>query len=394
MVLLSHYQRQNRRRMPFQDALQSLVAGGKNGRIKKFRNNPMLNTMRDGLNFAGFRFWTASLLPAVVGTTLPFWLGPPGFTFRPIIAIEFLLVAVLFHAGFSFFLAWFERDQTEWWSREIILGSAGLCIGFGCLIGFHINNNLQLLSHVYPGIFLVYGFCTFFVGVIYVVPPVCFFRQAGGEIVVSYSLGMLPIIGAYLIQIGDITRTVYLASLPVIVMTGLWVWIDKLANYQMDQISGRKTLVTYFGIHFSGRVGVPVIILMVFFYPAARSFFSFVKSAGFTNFRTMYTNLENRDQSLEILLDPGSNVGNTKNRCCGSFLNLHHHCNFLNYLLAFNPSTDFVVVGSERKAYCWAFTPALTGSAVQQRKALRKQSLVLDWNKQPAGHKHRQVAPT
>ncbi len=31
-------------------------------------------------------------------------------------------------------------------------------------------------------------------------------------------------------QVGDITRTVYLASLPVVVSTGLWVWITELIN--------------------------------------------------------------------------------------------------------------------------------------------------------------------
>ena len=41
-----------------------------------------------------------------------------------------------------------------------------------------------------------------------------FYRQIGGEIVISYSLGLLPILGAYLIQAGDISRTVYLAALP------------------------------------------------------------------------------------------------------------------------------------------------------------------------------------
>ena len=44
------------------------------------------------LYFVGFRYWTASLLPALVGTTLPFWLRPPGFAFNWLGAIEFLMV--------------------------------------------------------------------------------------------------------------------------------------------------------------------------------------------------------------------------------------------------------------------------------------------------------------
>lgn len=64
------------------------------------------------LHFAGFRYWTASLLPALVGTTLPFWLHPPGFSFRWLGAIELLFATVLFHAGFSFLQAWFEGRYT------------------------------------------------------------------------------------------------------------------------------------------------------------------------------------------------------------------------------------------------------------------------------------------
>lgn len=225
----------------------------------------MSRKVREGLNLAGIRFWTASLLPAFVGTTLQFWLRPPNFSLRLFPAIEFLLATVLFHAGFSFLLAWFEDKHTENWSKESIIVSAGLCISLSCLIGLHINFNLQLHANVYESIFLVYGCCALIVGVLYVVPPINFFRQIGGEIIISYSLGLLPILGAYLIQAGDISRTVYLAALPVVVVTGLWVWIDKMANYSMDQKSGRNSLVTYCGIRFSGQYGVLAISLLYFF---------------------------------------------------------------------------------------------------------------------------------
>lgn len=224
----------------------------------------MSRNIREGLNLAGVRFWTASLLPAFVGTTLPFWLRPPNFTFRLFAAIEFLLATVLFHAGFSFLLACFEGNHTENWSKERILVSAGSCIGLSCISGFHINTNLQLNSSVYEGIFLVYGFCALFVGILYVFPPVIFYRQVGGGIVLSYSLGLLPILGAYLVQAGDITRTVYLAALPVVVITGLWVWINEMTDHSIDEKSERKTLVAYLGIRFSGRFGVLSISILYF----------------------------------------------------------------------------------------------------------------------------------
>jgi len=226
--------------------------------------NSMSNKLREALDLAGIRFWTASILPTFVGTTLPYWLLPSGFTFRPLGAIEFLLATVLFHAGFSFLLVWFEEKIPPNWSKERILWSAGLCIGLSCTLGVHLNFTLQLKSHVYENIFLVYGFCAIFVGVLYVIPPINFYRQVGGEIIIAYSLGLLPFLGAYLVQAGDITRTVYLAALPVIIITGLWIWIDKLASYSLDEKSGRKSMVTTFGIRFSGQFGVLAISILYF----------------------------------------------------------------------------------------------------------------------------------
>jgi 1,4-dihydroxy-2-naphthoate octaprenyltransferase len=216
------------------------------------------------LHFAGFRYWTASLLPALVGTTLPFWLRPPGFSFRWLGAIEFLFTTVLLHAGFSFLLAWFGGRLTTRWPRRRLLGYAGMCIVVACVLGLHLNNGLVLHKGVPRSIFIVYGLAALFVGVLYVVPPLNFYRRVGGEIVISQGLGMIPVLGAYLVQVGDITRTVYLASLPLIVATGLWVWIDELAGRVEDEKAGRRTMVIDFGPHFSGRYGVLALSMLWF----------------------------------------------------------------------------------------------------------------------------------
>ena len=217
------------------------------------------------LHFAGFRYWTASLLPALVGTTLPFWLRPPGFSFRWLGAIEFLFATVLLHAGISFLQAWFEkRSTTTKWPKSLLLRYAGMCIVVACLLGLHLNNGLILHNGVPRSIFIVYGLTALFVGVLYVAPPFNLCRRVGGEIVISESLGMIPVLGAYLVQVGDITRTVYLASLPIVVATGLWVWIDKLVSRVDDEKAGRKTMVIDFGPHFSGRYGVLALSLLFF----------------------------------------------------------------------------------------------------------------------------------
>lgn len=216
------------------------------------------------LHFSGFRYWTASLLPALVGTTLPFWLRPPGFSFRWLGAIEFLFATVLFHAGFSFLQAWFEKRSATKWPRPRLLRYSCACVILACLLGLLINSELHLNEYAYENIFIAFGISAIIVGLLYVAPPVSLGRRIGGEIVIAEGLGMMPVLGAYLVQAADLTRTVYLASLPLVVVTGLWVWIDELASRADDEKVGRRTLVIDFGPRFSGRYGVLALALLLF----------------------------------------------------------------------------------------------------------------------------------
>jgi len=226
------------------------------------RDNPLAGGLSEGspgfLDYAGFRYWTASLLPALVGTTLPFWLRPPGFSFKWLGAIEFLIATILLHAGFSFLHARFEDRSTAEWPESRLLGAAGVCIVVACLLGLHLN------SFVPGNIFIVYGISAIFAGVLYVAPPFSFCRRVGGEVVISQGLGLIPVLGAYLVQAGDLTRTVYLASLPLVVATALWVWTDELITRMDDEKEGRQTMVILFGPRFSGRF--VVLALSILFY--------------------------------------------------------------------------------------------------------------------------------
>lgn len=221
------------------------------------------------LHYAGFRYWTASVLPALVGTTLPFWLRPQGFSFKWLAAIEFLFATVLFHSGFSFLRARVKGEETNSRIKGQLLTSAVFCIVAACVLGALLDNDLDLHPGVPWYIFVVYGLTTFFVGVLYVLPPFTFFRRRGGEFIIAEGLGMIPVLGAYLVQVGDLTRTVYLASLPLVVATGLWVWIEELATWKEDQKTGRGTLILDFGPRFSGRYGVlflsSMFVLTLFF---------------------------------------------------------------------------------------------------------------------------------
>jgi 1,4-dihydroxy-2-naphthoate octaprenyltransferase len=214
--------------------------------------------------FAGARYWTASILPALVGTTLPFWLRPAGFSFRWFGAVEFLITTVLIHAGFSLLQARFDGRAPVHWPRSRLLGVAVVCLITGCFLGLHLNSGLQLHKGVYKDIFFVYGLSTLFAGILYTVPPFKFYRRVGSEVILYMGLGLLPVLGSYLVQVGDITRKVYLAAFPLVVVTALWVWIDKLVTRVDDEKAGWKTMVILFGPMISGRY--VVLVLCIFLY--------------------------------------------------------------------------------------------------------------------------------
>jgi 1,4-dihydroxy-2-naphthoate octaprenyltransferase len=221
-------------------------------------------TAAASLRLAGCRYWTASLLPALVGTTLPFWLHPPGFSFRWLAAVEFLIATAAFHAGFSFLLAGVQQRPANGWPRSRLLGTGGACLAAGCLLGLHLNSGLTLHRGVPESIFVVYGACALFTGVLYVAPPLSFWRRAGGEVVLGEGLGLLPVLGAYLVQVGDITRKVYLASAPLVVATVLSIWIEELITRADDEKAGRQTMVVLFAARVSGRLVVPALAILLF----------------------------------------------------------------------------------------------------------------------------------
>jgi 1,4-dihydroxy-2-naphthoate octaprenyltransferase len=197
-----------------------------------------------------------------LGAVLPFWLRPHGFALRLLPAAEFVLAAALFHAGFSFLHARFELDPALTWHAPRLLRLSGLSIAIGCILGLHLHAGLSLHAGVPGSIFLVYGFSALLVGLLYVVPPLRFHCRAGGEVVISGAMGLLPVLGAYLVQVGDITRTVCLASAPLVLATALWVWTGELATRSEDIRTGRQTMVILFGPRFSGRIAAPAICVL------------------------------------------------------------------------------------------------------------------------------------
>jgi 1,4-dihydroxy-2-naphthoate octaprenyltransferase len=131
------------------------------------------------------------------------------------------------------------------------------------LLGWRLNSGLALHAGVPGSVFTIYGACGLFAGALCVAPPVRFHRRVGGEAVVCVVLGLVPVLGAYLVQVGDITRKVYVAAAPLVVATALWVWLDEMLTRADDEKAGRRTMVMLIGPRLAGRVGVPALVLLL-----------------------------------------------------------------------------------------------------------------------------------
>jgi 1,4-dihydroxy-2-naphthoate octaprenyltransferase len=132
------------------------------------------------------------------------------------------------------------------------------CVIMACLLGIHLN---RLVTGV---TFLIFGSAVIFIGILYMIPPLSFFRRAGGEIILAYGMGMLPVLGAYLVQADDLTRKVYMVSLPFVAATGLWIWLERLANRTADSQAGHGSLIELFGLETSCRYITPVLVIILY----------------------------------------------------------------------------------------------------------------------------------
>ncbi len=204
------------------------------------------------LHYTGVKYWPFSLLPALVGTTLPFWLNK-GFTFNWLTAVEFILATVLFQSGFFMLQKGFNDSTASKKIKYQLLVAGCICLVATVLLVLHLNSKLYLNPGVYQHIFLLFGFASFFLGVLFILPPIRRSKNVIGDYIYCVGIGMMPVLGAYLVQAGDLHRTVYLASFPIVFSTALWLWISRLASRAEDEKKGRTTIITLFPSQFSAR---------------------------------------------------------------------------------------------------------------------------------------------
>ena len=235
------------------------------------------NRLVQFLRAARGQFLGASVVPVLVGTTLPFWLRPPGFHFHYLGAVEALVAVVFIHVGSNLandyydFLSGADRVGPDGrglsggsglipdvFPPVFFLRSAILCFAIGAAFGLHLN----ALS---PGnLILLLGVVGLACGYLYTAPPMRFAYRGLGELVVGLCFGILPVLGAYYVQAGVLSWRVAVASLPTTVAVVLVLWVNEIADFENDREAGKRTLVVALGKKRAARSGVLTLCILVY----------------------------------------------------------------------------------------------------------------------------------
>ncbi|RJE90805.1 prenyltransferase [Paenibacillus sp. 1011MAR3C5] len=96
---------------------------------------------------------------------------------------------------------------------------------------------------------LVFGLAGAFIAYFYVAPPIRFGYRGKGysEIAILLSFGVLPVAGAYYVQVSELDYRALLLSLPIGLLTTLILFNHHFLHWKADRQAGKKTLVVVWG---------------------------------------------------------------------------------------------------------------------------------------------------
>ncbi|MFF2886791.1 prenyltransferase [Paenibacillus sp. NPDC057967] len=96
---------------------------------------------------------------------------------------------------------------------------------------------------------LVFGLVGAFIAYFYVAPPIRFGYRGKGysEVAILLSFGVLPVAGAYYVQVSQLDYRALLLSLPIGLLTTLILFNHHFLHWEADRQAGKKTLVVVWG---------------------------------------------------------------------------------------------------------------------------------------------------
>jgi 1,4-dihydroxy-2-naphthoate octaprenyltransferase len=223
-------------------------------------------------------FLTVSVMPVLIGATLPFWLRPGGWEFSLWKLVESVVAMVFLHMGANLGNGYYDHvsgaDPTNP-NPGVLSGGSGLiksgvlpadfflkssivCLVIGAALGLHLTLVVR------QPLVLVIGIVGVALAHFYTAPPLKLSYRGLGELAVALAFGVLPVAGAYCIQAGSCSWRVVVASLPISFAVVLVLWVNQVVDYKPDRDTGKRNLAVIIGPKAAGRGATLALALLIF----------------------------------------------------------------------------------------------------------------------------------
>ena len=195
--------------------------------------------------------YTASVIPVALGGLWAFYDGPINWV-NFVLAI---LAGVLFHTGTNLINDYFDFKKGV--DREGTFGSSGILVAglmqprqilrggivafvAGILLGFYLVSQAG-----WP--ILALGVIGFLGGFFYTAAPFSYKYHAVGELGVFIMMGMLMVLGGYLVQNRPFDWNIVLFSLPISLLVSAILQANDIRDIADDRSAGIKTMAMLLG---------------------------------------------------------------------------------------------------------------------------------------------------
>ncbi len=204
-------------------------------------------------------FFTASAAPVLVGTAAGFAVAD---NFEALLFVLALGATMALHAGANIANDYFDHiSGNDWVNRnptpfsggrrfiqEGILSPRATLFAslFALVIGCVLGGAILLMTR--SALVLILGLIGLLGGFFYTAPPIKLGYRCVGEIVIAFLFGILPVYGAYYLQIGVVDAQALVPAMIAALLIFLVILINEFPDAPADGAVGKKTLVVHLGV--------------------------------------------------------------------------------------------------------------------------------------------------
>lgn len=213
---------------------------------------------------AGWLFLRATRLPFLSATFVPVLLGlaiaAHHGAFNPLTALLTVIAAAAVHLGLNVSNDVFDdvlgADRLNYTPTPYSGGSRVIQYGLltrremaflsAALYGGAIVIGLVLVAMTQSVVLLLIGLIGVGISLGYTAPPVKLVYRGLGEFAVALGFGPVMLLGAYVVQTGQISLEALVASVPVAILVALILYVNEIPDRLADAAAGKRTLVVRF----------------------------------------------------------------------------------------------------------------------------------------------------